>query len=73
MIPEPDSVIIDAGWRPVGGSSCPDFIDTHFHGSGGDDVMAGGVEGLARISSVGLFGSGRPGFWRRRSPPATMS
>jgi N-acetylglucosamine-6-phosphate deacetylase len=36
----------------------PGFIDTHFHGSGGDDVMAGGVDGLARIQqSVVRFGT----------------
>jgi predicted amidohydrolase YtcJ len=34
--PEPGSRIIDARGRVV----MPGFIDTHFHGSGGDDVMA---------------------------------
>ena len=44
--PEPDSLILDATGQIV----MPGFIDTHFHGSGGDDVMADGAEGLLRIS-----------------------
>ena len=52
--PEPDSLIINAGGKIL----MPGFIDTHFHGSGGDDVMAGGVEGLGRIArSVLRFGT----------------
>jgi N-acetylglucosamine-6-phosphate deacetylase len=36
----------------------PGFIDTHFHGSGGDDVMANGAEGVQRISRALLkFGT----------------
>ncbi|MEY4167189.1 MAG: N-acetylglucosamine-6-phosphate deacetylase, partial [Acidobacteriota bacterium] len=54
MVPEPDSLIIDAD----GSILMPGFIDTHFHGSGGDDVMAGGAEGLGRIAqSVLRFGT----------------
>jgi N-acetylglucosamine-6-phosphate deacetylase len=44
--PEPNSEIINAAGRIV----MPGFIDTHFHGSGGDDVMANGAEGIRRIS-----------------------
>ncbi len=44
--PEPNSQIIDAKGRLV----MPGFIDTHFHGSGGDDVMANGPQGIRRIS-----------------------
>src|SRR5262249_21851145 len=52
--PEPGSQIIDARGRVV----MPGFIDTHFHGSGGDDVMANGVEGIRRISRALLkFGT----------------
>lgn len=52
--PEPDSLIIEA----TGKILMPGFIDTHFHGSGGDDVMAGGVEGLGRIArSVLRYGT----------------
>jgi N-acetylglucosamine-6-phosphate deacetylase len=43
---EPDSLIVDA----VGKIVMPGFIDTHFHGSGGDDVMVDGSEGIRRIS-----------------------
>lgn len=51
---EPGSQIIDAAGRVV----MPGFIDTHFHGSGGDDVMANGVEGVRRISRALLkFGT----------------
>jgi N-acetylglucosamine-6-phosphate deacetylase len=36
----------------------PGFIDTHFHGSGGDDVMANGADGIRRIAkSVLRFGT----------------
>jgi N-acetylglucosamine-6-phosphate deacetylase len=52
--PEPGSRIIDARGRFV----MPGFIDTHFHGSGGDDVMANGAEGIRRISRAVLkFGT----------------
>jgi N-acetylglucosamine-6-phosphate deacetylase len=52
--PEPGSRIIDARERFV----MPGFIDTHFHGSGGDDVMANGAEGMRRISRALLkFGT----------------
>lgn len=52
--PEPGSRIIDARGRVV----MPGFIDTHFHGSGGDDVMANGAEGIRRISRAVLkFGT----------------
>jgi len=44
--PEPNSQIINAQGQIV----MPGFIDTHFHGSGGDDVMASGAEGIRRIS-----------------------
>lgn len=49
------------GARIVDASGCivmPGFIDTHFHGSAGDDVMANGVDGLRRISRAVLrFGT----------------
>lgn len=52
--PEPGSVIINAAGKIL----MPGFIDTHFHGSGGDDVMADGVEGFGRIArSVLRFGT----------------
>ena len=52
--PEPGSRIIDARGRVV----MPGFIDTHFHGSGGDDVMPDGAEGIRRISRALLkFGT----------------
>ncbi|HEY7182428.1 MAG TPA: N-acetylglucosamine-6-phosphate deacetylase [Blastocatellia bacterium] len=52
--PEPGSHIIDARGRIV----MPGFIDTHFHGSGGDDVMANGADGIRRISRALLkFGT----------------
>src|SRR5262245_5899950 len=44
--PELGSQCINARGRVV----MPGFIDTHFHGSGGGDVMANGTEGIIRIS-----------------------
>ena len=44
--PEPDSTIIDAR----GGIILPGFIDTHVHGSGGDDVMTSGADGILRAA-----------------------
>ncbi|MBP6824008.1 MAG: N-acetylglucosamine-6-phosphate deacetylase [Acidobacteria bacterium] len=55
--PEPGSRIVDA----AGGAVMPGFIDTHFHGSAGDDVMANGAEGISRISSA-LLKFGTTGF-----------
>lgn len=55
--PEPGSQIVDA----AGGIVMPGFIDTHFHGSGGDDVMANGAEGIRRISRA-LMQFGTTGF-----------
>ena len=55
--PEPGSRIVDA----AGGVVMPGFIDTHFHGSGGDDVMANGAEGIRRISRA-LLKFGTTGF-----------
>lgn len=55
--PEPDSTIIEAAGKIL----MPGFIDTHFHGSGGDDVMANGVDGLARITKS-LLRFGTTGF-----------
>ncbi len=48
--PEPGSRIVDA-------SGClvfPGLIDTHVHGSGGDDLMTHGVEGVRRIARAQL-------------------
>lgn len=56
-VPEPGSNVIDA----AGGIVMPGFIDTHFHGSGGDDVMANGAEGIRRISRA-LLKFGTTGF-----------
>ena len=55
--PESGSQIVDA----AGGVVMPGFIDTHFHGSGGDDVMANGAEGIRRISRA-LMKFGTTGF-----------
>ncbi len=55
--PEPGSRIIDITGRYV----TPGFIDTHFHGSGGDDVMANGDEGIRRISRA-LLKYGTTGY-----------
>jgi N-acetylglucosamine-6-phosphate deacetylase len=44
--PQTDSMIIEAKGKLV----LPGLIDTHVHGSHGDDVMADGVEGIRRIS-----------------------
>ncbi len=48
--PEPGSEIIDAAGRLV----LPGLIDTHVHGSHGDDVMSGGAKGVRRISRAQL-------------------
>ena len=42
--PEPNSLIFDATNKFV----LPGFIDTHVHGSGGDDVMTDGAAGMQR-------------------------
>ncbi|MBS1789939.1 MAG: N-acetylglucosamine-6-phosphate deacetylase [Acidobacteria bacterium] len=55
--PEPGSNVVDA----AGGIVMPGFIDTHFHGSGRDDVMANGAEGIRRISRA-LLKFGTTGF-----------
>jgi N-acetylglucosamine-6-phosphate deacetylase len=55
--PEPNSQIVNAAGKVV----MPGFIDTHFHGSGGDDVMANGAEGIRRISRA-LLKFGATGF-----------
>jgi N-acetylglucosamine-6-phosphate deacetylase len=44
--PDEGSQIIDANGCYI----LPGLIDTHFHGSGGDDVMANGAAGLGRIA-----------------------
>lgn len=55
--PPPNSEIINAD----GNSIMPGFIDTHFHGSSGYDVMADGVDGINRISEI-LLKYGVTGF-----------
>jgi N-acetylglucosamine-6-phosphate deacetylase len=40
------SVVVDARGKYV----CPGLIDTHVHGSHGEDVMSAGIEGIKRIS-----------------------
>jgi N-acetylglucosamine-6-phosphate deacetylase len=55
--PEPNSQIVNAEGKFV----MPGFIDTHFHGSSGDDVMANGPEGIRRISRA-LLKFGATGF-----------
>lgn len=53
-LPELHSTVIDAAGCVV----MPGFIDTHFHGSDGDDVMANGADGIRRISRALLkFGT----------------
>lgn len=44
--PEPGSVIV----RVAGMLVVPGLIDTHVHGSNGDDVMTNGADGIRRIS-----------------------
>lgn len=54
----------DLASRIVDATGCvvmPGFIDTHFHGSGGDDVMANGADGIRRISRA-LLKFGTTGF-----------
>lgn len=46
VFPEPDSTIINAAGKFV----LPGFIDTHVHGSGGDDVMTDGATGIQRAA-----------------------
>lgn len=48
--PEPGSEIINAAGLTV----LPGLIDTHVHGSHGDDVMFGGAESVRRISRAQL-------------------
>jgi N-acetylglucosamine-6-phosphate deacetylase len=48
--PEPDSEIINAGGQMV----LPGLIDTHVHGSHGDDVMSCDAQGIRRISRAQL-------------------
>ncbi len=55
--PQPGSEILDASGCIV----CPGFIDTHVHGSGGDDVMADGVDGIRRVSRA-LLRQGVTGY-----------
>ncbi len=55
--PDENSQIVDA-------TDCivmPGLIDTHFHGSGGDDVMANGAAGIGRIAH-NLLQFGTTGF-----------
>jgi N-acetylglucosamine-6-phosphate deacetylase len=56
-VPEPDSQIVDA----TGCFVLPGLIDTHFHGSSGDDVMANGAAGIVRIAN-NLLRFGTTGF-----------
>ncbi|NOT60649.1 MAG: N-acetylglucosamine-6-phosphate deacetylase [Acidobacteria bacterium] len=55
--PDENSQIIDA----TGCVVMPGLIDTHFHGSGGDDVMANGAAGIGRIAR-NLLQFGTTGF-----------
>src|SRR4029450_5410062 len=48
--PEPGSEIFDV----TGHFVFPGFIDTHVHGSGGDDVMTNGAEAIRRVSRAQL-------------------
>lgn len=48
--PETGSEIFDATGQFV----FPGFIDTHVHGSGGDDVMTNGAEAIRRVSRAQL-------------------
>jgi len=48
--PDPGSRVVDAAGHTV----LPGFIDTHVHGSGGDDVMEHGAEGIRRVSRAQL-------------------
>lgn len=44
--PQPDALIVEAKGKLV----LPGLIDTHVHGSHGDDVMIDGAQGIRRIS-----------------------
>lgn len=48
--PEPGSHILNAAGKYV----LPGFIDTHVHGSGGDDVMMHGPDGIRRAAKAML-------------------
>jgi N-acetylglucosamine-6-phosphate deacetylase len=52
-IGSPSEISAQPGSRLVDASNClvfPGLIDTHVHGSGGDDLMSCGVEGIGRIA-----------------------
>jgi N-acetylglucosamine-6-phosphate deacetylase len=61
--PEPNSTIVKADGKLV----LPGFIDTHVHGSHGDDVMNAGADGIKRISQR-LLAHGTTGYL-----PTTLS
>lgn len=50
LSPEPSSQIVDA----TGCRVFPGLIDTHVHGSGGDDLMSAGVDGIRRVAKAQL-------------------
>lgn len=56
-VPDENTQIIDA----TGCFVLPGLIDTHFHGSHGDDVMANGVAGIRRIARA-ILRYGTTGF-----------
>jgi N-acetylglucosamine-6-phosphate deacetylase len=54
----------DEGSQIIDASGCyvlPGLIDTHFHGSSGDDVMANGADGIRRIARA-ILRYGTTGF-----------